>query len=147
MRRCTRALPDEFGGGMKFVESRPFTNPDVAARKLDAFDVLTTKLVSECEADWPIYDVHEDFGERSAVDVVAGRAIIGRTGAGDDLECFMIINYIFVLYCVVGCELSQPNHRIIRAFGTIERCDEVKRNVESAKTVYSCERTAFEKDK
>ena len=89
----------------------------------------------------------EDFSERPALDVVAGRAIIGRTGAGDDLECFMIINYIFVLYCVVGCELSQPNHRIIRAFDTIERCDEVKRNVESAKTVYSCERTAFEKDK
>ena len=34
MRRCTRALPDEFGGRMKFVEPHSFASPDVAARKL-----------------------------------------------------------------------------------------------------------------
>src|SRR6516165_9136470 len=54
------------------------------------------------------------------------------------------MTYIFVLYCVAGCELSQPHHRIHSAFDTIERCEQVKRTVESIGTsVWSCERTTF----
>jgi hypothetical protein len=69
------------------------------------------------------------------------------------LERFMT-STIFVLYCVVGCGLSQPKDRVIAAFETLERCQEIKRNVESLpKSAYSlsfslsCEGTLFEKDK
>ena len=46
------------------------------------------------------------------------------------------MTYIFVLYCVAGCDF-QPPHRIHSAFDTIERCEQVKR------TVWSCERTTY----
>jgi hypothetical protein len=59
-----------------------------------------------------------------------------------------MISFIFVLYCVVGCDLSQPNHRINIAVDTLERCQEVKQNLEStSSTVYSCERIMFHKTK
>ena len=55
------------------------------------------------------------------------------------------MTYIFVLYCVAGCDF-QPPHRIHSAFDTIERCDQVKRNAESitGKSLWSCERTTLE---
>jgi hypothetical protein len=31
-----------------------------------------------------------------------------------------MLKFIFVLYCVMGCELSHPNHRMIQAYETIE---------------------------
>jgi hypothetical protein len=57
------------------------------------------------------------------------------------------MTYIFILYCVVGCELSQPHHRIHSAFETIERCDEARRNADSltGKSMWSCERTTLYK--
>ena len=56
------------------------------------------------------------------------------------------MSFIFVLYCVVGCDLSQPNHRINAAFDTVERCQEAKGKLESINgTVYSCERVMFRK--
>ena len=55
---------------------------------------------------------------------------------------------IFVLYCLAGCELSQPNHRINSAYGTIERCQQAKENVEAmSRSLYSCEKVMFEEDK
>jgi hypothetical protein len=56
-----------------------------------------------------------------------------------------MISYIFILYCVAGCEASQPHHRIHSAFDTIERCEQVRRDLVSVSTsTYSCERTTFE---
>jgi hypothetical protein len=59
------------------------------------------------------------------------------------------MKFIFVLYCVVGCDLSHPSHRINSAYNTIERCQQVKENVEgSSSSIYSCERVRmFEEDK
>jgi hypothetical protein len=31
-----------------------------------------------------------------------------------------MLKFIFVLYCVMGCELSHPNHLMIQAHETIE---------------------------
>jgi hypothetical protein len=60
-----------------------------------------------------------------------------------------MIKFIYVLYCVVGCEQSLPSHRIIYAFDTIERCQRVKENVEAAISgrTHSCEKVSFEQDK
>jgi hypothetical protein len=35
-----------------------------------------------------------------------------------------VMSFIFILYCVVGCEASQPAHRINSAYETLERCDQ-----------------------
>jgi hypothetical protein len=56
-------------------------------------------------------------------------------------------SFIFILYCVVGCEASHPSHRIITAYETLELCDRAKRDAETqGHDVYSCERTEFVKD-
>jgi len=58
------------------------------------------------------------------------------------------MKFIFVLYCVAGCELSHPSHRINSAYDTIERCQKAKENVEaSSNSIYSCERVMFVEDK
>jgi len=55
------------------------------------------------------------------------------------------MSFIFVLYCVAGCELSHPSHRINSAYATIERCQKVKENLEAmSRALYSCERVMFE---
>jgi hypothetical protein len=55
-----------------------------------------------------------------------------------------MIKIIYVLYCVMGCELSHPNHRIIQAYDTIEGCQRTKENLEAAfPLIYSCERVSL----
>ena len=59
-----------------------------------------------------------------------------------------MMKFIFVLYCVVGCEPSHPSHRINSAYDTIELCQKAKENVEAtSSSIYSCERVMFEEDK
>ena len=58
------------------------------------------------------------------------------------------MKFIFVLYCVAGCELSHPSHCINSAYDTIERCQKAKVNLEAmSHSIYSCERVMFEEDK
>jgi hypothetical protein len=58
------------------------------------------------------------------------------------------VTFIFVLYCMTGCELSHPSHRINSAYATIERCQQAKENVEGmSSSIYSCERVMFEGNK
>jgi len=54
-----------------------------------------------------------------------------------------MIKFIFVLYCVVGCEQTLPNHRMIYAYDTIEQCQKAKERVERLSTIYSCEKVSF----
>jgi hypothetical protein len=55
-----------------------------------------------------------------------------------------MIEFIFVLYCVAGCEQSYPSHRIIYAYDTIELCQETKEKNEAlAGVVQSCERVSL----
>ena len=55
-----------------------------------------------------------------------------------------MIEFIFVLYCVVGCERSHPSHRIIYAYDTAEACQEAKgKNEASAGVVHSCEKVSL----
>ena len=58
-----------------------------------------------------------------------------------------MVKFIFVLYCVAGCELSHPSHRINSAYDTIERCQKPKEDLEAmSRSLYSCERVIFEDD-
>jgi hypothetical protein len=65
MRRCKRAFPDEFGGGMKFVEPRPFANP-VALR----FNIRSLQTLV-CSGGGrflnPIFDVGSLFDKPSGL--------------------------------------------------------------------------------
>jgi hypothetical protein len=55
-----------------------------------------------------------------------------------------MMKFIFVLYCVIGCELSHPNHRMIQAYETIESCQRQKQTLEGALSlIYSCERVSL----
>jgi hypothetical protein len=54
-----------------------------------------------------------------------------------------MVQFIYVLYCVVGCELSQPAHRMIYAYDTIEDCQRSKENLEAMGGVDSCEKVSF----
>jgi hypothetical protein len=54
------------------------------------------------------------------------------------------MTFIFVLYCVVGCERSHPSHRINNAYVTIESCQKAKENVEAiSSSIYSCEKVSL----
>jgi hypothetical protein len=53
------------------------------------------------------------------------------------------MKYIFILYCVMGCELSHPNHRIFGAYSTIEGCRDAKETAEIGRAIYSCERVSL----